>query len=101
MTLRIQRSDDEPGWVIFTLTGRIQAEQLPELEDLLKAELNDQHLMLDLKDVKLVDRDAVRFLAQLESEGTTLRNCSAFIREWLRRERNGMTQTRESNQQLR
>jgi len=43
--------------------------------------------VLDLKEVKLVDQDAVRFLAQSEAEGTRLRNCSAFIREWILQER--------------
>jgi hypothetical protein len=37
-----------------------------------------------------VDLDVVRFLAQSEAEGTRLRNCSAFIREWISQERRGM-----------
>lgn len=47
-------------------------------------------LVLDLKEVRLVDRDAVRFLAHSEAAGARLRNCSAFIREWILQERNGM-----------
>lgn len=73
---------------MFTLTGRIQAEQLPELQELLSSQPADK-LVLDLKEVKLVDRDAVRFLAQREAEGAKLRNCSAFIRAWISQERNG------------
>jgi anti-anti-sigma regulatory factor len=89
MTLRIQRSDKR-GWVVFTLTGRIQADLIPELQRLLRSELADHNVTLDLKEVRLVDRDAVQFLAQSESAGATLRNCSAFIRQWISQERNGM-----------
>jgi hypothetical protein len=85
MTLRIQRAA-ERKLVIFTLTGRIQADQVPELEALLQS--SDGDIVLDLRDVRLVDRDAVRFLAQHEAGGTTLRNCSAYIREWISQERN-------------
>jgi len=89
MTLRIQRSAAR-GWVTFRLTGRIQAEQIPEVKALLGSDLTDHKLVLDLTDVKLVDRDAVRFLAQIEAEGARLRNCSAFIREWISQERTRM-----------
>lgn len=92
MTLRIDISD-ESDRVVFTLTGRIQAEQVSELQALVKSDLPDHSLLLDLKEVKLVDRDAVRFLAEIETRGAKLRNCSAFIREWISRERNGMRHT--------
>ena len=88
MTLRIQRSDDDP-WVVFTLSGRIQADYLPELEALLKSSSAEHKLVLDLQQVKLVDRDVVRFLAQIEQTRATLRNCPAFIRQWISHERNG------------
>jgi len=41
---------------------------------------------IDLKQVLLADREAVRFLAACESNGTELRNCPAYIREWVTRE---------------
>jgi anti-anti-sigma regulatory factor len=89
MTLRIQISDERER-LVFTLTGRIQTEQISELQALLRSELPGHNLIVDLKDVKLVDRDAVRFLAQIEAQGVRLRNCSAFIREWISQERNGI-----------
>src|ERR1700756_3362406 len=89
MTLRIDISDEHDR-VIFTLTGRIQAEQVAELQALVKSDLPDHRLVLDLKELKLVDRDAVRFLAKIEAQGGRLRNCSAFVREWISRERIGM-----------
>jgi anti-anti-sigma regulatory factor len=89
MTLRIDVSDERDG-VVFRLTGRIQAEQISELQALVKSNLADRSLVLDLREVKLVDRDAVRFLAEVEADGAKLRNCSAFVREWISRERDPM-----------
>lgn len=60
---------------------------MPALRELLKSEAPSHNLLLDLGEVKLVDRDAVRFLAQIEAEGAKLRNCSAFIQEWILQER--------------
>jgi hypothetical protein len=37
--------------------------------------------------VDLVDRDVVKFLAKQELDGTVLRNCSPYIRNWVTRER--------------
>lgn len=86
MTLRIQKAA-EPKQAVFRLIGRIQADQVPELRALLGSDGPEQNLILDLKEVKLVDRDAVRFLAQSEAEGARLRNCPHFVREWILRER--------------
>jgi anti-anti-sigma regulatory factor len=92
MTLRIKVSD-EGDRVVFTLTGRIQADQVSELRTLVLSSL-DHNPVLDLGDVKLVDRDAVDFLAEIEARGAALRNCSAFIREWISGERSRMGQSR-------
>jgi anti-anti-sigma regulatory factor len=92
MTLRIDISDERDR-VVFTLTGRIQAEQVAELQELVESDLPDHRLVLDLKEVKLVDRDAVRFLGEIEAQGARLRNCSAFVREWICRERSEMRNT--------
>jgi anti-anti-sigma regulatory factor len=96
MTLRIQISDERER-LVFTLTGRIQTEQISELQALLRSELPGHNLIVDLKDVKLVDRDAVRFLAQIEAQGVRLRNCSAFIREWISQERNAIQYARRED----
>jgi len=41
---------------------------------------------IDFKEVLLVDREAVELLAFRESNGSELRNCPAYIREWITRE---------------
>jgi anti-anti-sigma regulatory factor len=94
MTLRIQRTDLQDV-VVFVLTGRIQADQVPELQALFQSEAPDQDIVLDLKEVRLVDRDVVRFLAHLEMEGMKLKNCSAYVREWILRERTALQSTEQ------
>jgi hypothetical protein len=44
-------------------------------------------LAIDLKNVSLVDREAVQFLALTEYNGTEFRNCPAYVHEWVTRER--------------
>jgi len=70
--------------VTFFLSGRIQKEDLEELKSIL--ETHNKAVVLDLKGVKLVDRDAVRFLASFETGQAKITNCPRYIREWIRRE---------------
>jgi hypothetical protein len=93
MTLRIHRSV-ESDLVVFKLTGRIQAADVPELLTLLKSDSSWHGIVLDLEQVKLVDRDAVLFLALSEVVGAKLRNCSAYIREWITQERGAMSRNK-------
>ena len=85
MTLGIEKSAKEEV-VAFTLSGRIRAEEVAELQRLFDVEGEDRCIVLDLKEVKLVDRDAVRFLARCKVNGIQLENCPAYIREWIVRE---------------
>ena len=82
--LKIQRSAN--GEVVFTVSGRLDADNVSDLSTLIAAEPVGRTLVLDLKDVVLVDRDVVRFLRARESDGIALRNCPPYIREWIARE---------------
>jgi anti-anti-sigma regulatory factor len=82
---RIQRSANG-RLIVFTLSGRIKAARVDELQRLLESEANDHRLVLDLKEVKLVDRETVGFLASCEAKGVKLTNCPAYIREWIEQE---------------
>ena len=84
--LKIQRAA-QGAFVLFTLSGRIQGTDVAELQRLFDLEANKQTLTLDLHEVKLVDREAVRFLARCEAAGITLVHCPAYIREWIEREK--------------
>ena len=82
--LRIQRKANAK--VIFILSGRIEAEDIDELRRLFELEDASRKIALDLRDVTLVDRDGVKFLAVCEVNGVQLENCPAYIREWIGRE---------------
>jgi len=55
--------------VVLTLSGRIEIEDLSELQRLLDLESSDQQIVLNLRDVTLVDRDAVKFLVGCQAKG--------------------------------
>jgi len=82
--LRIQRR--EGGDVVFTVSGRLAADNVSELAAPLAAEPAGRTLVLDLKDVVLVDRVTVRFLRERERDGIALHNCPPYIRAWIARE---------------
>ena len=82
--IRIETSESG-DLVTFVLTGWIQKEDLGVLESLV--EKQKKAVVLDLKGVKLVDQDAVRFLASFETGQAKITNCPRYIREWVRRER--------------
>lgn len=83
--LKIQRTVN--GEVVFTLSGRLDGENIGELHTLFGTEAKGPQIILDLKDLMLVDRDAVRFLERCEADSIKLENCPAYIREWIARER--------------
>jgi hypothetical protein len=81
--LKITRTAN--GEVVFKLSGRLGAENVGELERLLSAEAG--RIVLDLKDLTLVDQDVVSFLRRCEGDSLKLRNCPAYIRKWITGER--------------
>ena len=83
--LKILRSTKN-NFVNFTLVGRIEGDNLAELKRIIGLEARDHNLVLDLKDVTLLDQSAIRFLARCEADSVVLENCPAYIREWIVRE---------------
>jgi hypothetical protein len=83
VTLKIEELAHEHHTTL-KLIGRIRAEHLAELRRQIAASIPS---VLELGEVSLVAADAVRFLITCESEGIQLLNCSAYIREWIVRER--------------
>jgi hypothetical protein len=83
----VQPAGQRLAWQIGT-TGWSEGRRSDQSGRLIEGEDGQRLLTLDLKELKLVDRDAVvTFLAQCEAAGATLENCSAYIREWIARER--------------
>jgi anti-anti-sigma regulatory factor len=85
--LRIQSTAN--GETVFTVSGHLDSGNLAELKNLIDAEAKGSSIVLDLKELILVDQEAVRFLKRCESKGIELRNCPAYIRERIAREQDG------------
>jgi hypothetical protein len=85
LMLRIERSAN--GQVVFTLSGRMQTEDIEQVRQLLVVETPGQPVMFDLRDVMLVNQDAVTFLADCEAKGIKLESCPLHIRNWIDQEK--------------
>jgi hypothetical protein len=85
MSCRIDRVVSAKNRVVLFVSGRITGEHVEMLRGVLEQESGG--FVIDLKNVLLVDREAVKLLALSETNGTELRNCPPYIREWVTRER--------------
>ena len=86
MTFRIETAA-RGRFTVFILSGRIEKHAIAELRRLFALQTNYGDIVLDLKDVNLVDRDVMGFLTRCEADGMTLENCAPYIREWMEREK--------------
>jgi len=98
MTYRIHRAAT-PDRVVFALSGDMDLEHTTRLQEFLANEA-DGHVTLDLKDVGLVHRAAVRFLAAAEAAGVRIVNCPEYVRSWIAAE-GDWQQTEQPNQEPR
>jgi hypothetical protein len=81
--LKILRSEED-GITVFAVSGRIEEKDVAELGKLFDDEGGgNTRIALDLEEVRLVDRQVVRFLAACEARGIRLKNCPSFVREWI------------------
>ncbi len=85
--LRIQREAN--GQVVLTISGQLHGDNLTELKKLIESDETDRRIVLDLRELTLVDREAVGFLRECDSDGIKLQNCPPYIREWIARQRDG------------
>ena len=86
MSLKIERSE-QSGFTVFLLSGRLDTEHIPEIEKLFGAHADYGKIIMDLSELRLADREAIRFLSRCEKAGLKVENCPAYIREWMQRER--------------
>ena len=76
------------GLAVFRLIGRLNLENVDELRSIFELESKDRLMILDLKELTIVDRDAIRILVHCEKGHVRLLNCPAYVREWIRQEMN-------------
>ena len=74
-------------FTVFLLSGRIETQAIAELKRLFELQTAYRDIVLDLKDVSMVDREVMRCLARCEADGVKLENCARYIREWMEREK--------------
>jgi len=73
---------------MFRVSGRIDGVSFEVLQELIEHEKTAKgRLALDLTEVTVVSLEAVRALTVAEANGIELRNCPAYVREWISRGR--------------
>jgi hypothetical protein len=85
MSCRIDRVVSFESLVVLFVSGCVSGEHVDMLRGVMEQESGG--FAIDLKNVLLVDREAVKLLAFSEANGTELSNCPPYIREWVTRER--------------
>jgi hypothetical protein len=86
MTFRIETAT-RGRLTVFVLSGRIETQAIAELRRLFECQTGYSDIVLDLKDVGVIDRDVMRFFGRCEADGVKLENCTAYIREWIESEK--------------
>jgi hypothetical protein len=86
MTFRIE-TVARGRFTVFVLSGRIERQAIAELRRLFELQTDYRKIVLDLKDVGVINRDVMHFFADCEADGVTLENCAPYIREWMKREK--------------
>ncbi len=86
MTFRIETAA-RGRFAVFILSGRIEKQAIGELRRLFELQTDYRDIVLDLKDVGVIDRYALHFFAGCEADGMKLENCAPYIREWMEREK--------------
>ena len=84
MICKVVRLIDRDRLVVLHISGHLQEVVHTNIIDNLLTKEKDP-VALDLGEVTLADREAVKFLASLDARGVGLRNCPGFIREWMRK----------------
>jgi anti-anti-sigma regulatory factor len=88
MACKIERVVTPSGFVVFHVSGRIDRAYVEVLQELIENEKTAEgRLALDLTQVTVVSLEAVRSLTVAEASGIELRNCPAYVREWISRVR--------------
>jgi anti-anti-sigma regulatory factor len=84
MVLRLEPMPSDSQTIVM-LIGRITSPDVQRLKEQI-AEVPGP-VALDLRQVRLVDLDAARFLAAAERRGIELRHLPPYVREWVNLEK--------------
>lgn len=84
MAYRIQTSVNEDA-VTFAVSGQLGIKGIAELKKLIKGYAESKSLVVDLKEVRFVDRSSILSLTSFERAGVRLVNCPLYVRDWILR----------------
>ena len=85
MTFKIERLVGKKNGTVLRVCGRVEIECVNTIRELIEAE--NTGIVLDLLEVTLADGDAASFFAFCELKGVELKNCPAFLRGWVDKEK--------------
>jgi len=71
---------------VFIVSGRLETQVIAELSRLFEIQ-TERDIVLDLKDVGVIDREVMGFFLRCEADGVKLENCPSYLREWMEREK--------------
>ena len=72
--------------ITLLLNGKFDEEALPELaQSISEAKDSNQRVLIDLSEVTLVDRKAVRYFSEQTGPNVLLVNCPIYLRSWIMR----------------
>jgi len=71
---------------VFIVSGRLETQVIAELSRLFELQ-TERDIVLDLKDVGVIDREVMGFFLRCEADGVKLENCPSYLREWMDREK--------------
>jgi hypothetical protein len=89
MTFRIERLVGQENEIVLRVSGHVHFECVDTLRELV--EIEKAKICFDLSEVTLADRDSATFLAICKLKGIELKNCPAYLREWVSEEQERMT----------
>jgi len=72
---------------VFILSGRVETPAIAELSRLFELQADRRNIILDLRDVGVVDREVICFFVDCESDGVQFENRPSYICEWMEREK--------------
>lgn len=85
--LKIRTISDTPEELQVALVGHLTVEYLPCIQTMLEqARDRKSNLVLDLRELSLVDREAVQALKRWKEQGVVSIHCPAYVDRWVRQE---------------
>ena len=80
----VSESHPRDSAVILMLNGKFGEDALPELQhSISRARDAHQRVIIDLSEVTLVDRKAVKYFSEQVSANVKLINCPSYLRHWI------------------